>query len=600
MSITPQRFVIDEAVLDLLGNEFKFDHAKGLAEWLKNSRDAYLRKDVPDPQQFVIIRLVESGSDRLKRIECIDFLGMSKAHIDDAFKRFFDPQAAKKGAKNAQIKTLGGHGNGGKFYMRQMFKTSEIITYRDGKLNIFGFDSNKKYGYEENFEDKAMSLLEAMKKAGIDKIDLPESVKTQLEQSETGFTVIRGENPQRVKNTTNRKSLIEKFALHPQARRWIARMPVMLILDNETHPFSLPTQKITPKEGFEEIEILQIPEFLDWEGKTVNFTNESISWAGRLVLKTSNEPLRGKLDILNTIDFIGEVGVIGSYRIHELGQSRFSGQTDFIYGECECPILEDPEMDSVKNDREKLISNERSDALIAWVREQVEALAEKMELKNTREKNQQDLKNTSIFNDMLNDWKNRFMNQVWKEVFMGKGPAGSDGSSGFGIGGGSGEGGGNGGKGDGDGNENPGGEGQEGGDEKKKKPRFPQVLISGKDTDPLDPLATEPFQCDPRQHAIYQRTKDVEAGIYWINTSRQLADKILSKFGADSTRWREYMFQRYIDIMIREGIFELDKRETSLSADDVSRKIDDLTNRIHDQAAADLNDFLFEEKFNLG
>ncbi len=127
MPIKPQRFVIDEAVLDLLGNEFKFDHAKGLAEWLKNSRDAYLRKDVPDPQQFVIIRLVESGSDRLKRIECIDFLGMSKAHIDDAFKRFFDPQAAKKGAKNAQIKTLGGHGNGGNFICGRCSKHRKLL-----------------------------------------------------------------------------------------------------------------------------------------------------------------------------------------------------------------------------------------------------------------------------------------------------------------------------------------------------------------------------------------------------------------------------------------------------------------------------------------
>lgn len=45
MSINVQPFVIDEAVLDLIGNEFKFDHAKGLAEWIKNSCDAYLREE---------------------------------------------------------------------------------------------------------------------------------------------------------------------------------------------------------------------------------------------------------------------------------------------------------------------------------------------------------------------------------------------------------------------------------------------------------------------------------------------------------------------------------------------------------------------------
>lgn len=594
MSIKPQRVIIDEAALDIIGKEFKFDHAKGLAEWLKNSRDAYLREQIPDPSQFVSVRLTEGSNERLKRIECIDFVGMTKEQIDKAFKRFFDPQAARRGAKNTSVKTLGGHGNGGKFYMRQMFKTSEIITYRNGKLNIFGFNSAKQYGYEENFENRSMSLSDAMKKAGIDKIDLPEIIKTALGKDKTGFTVVRGETPVSVGKTANRRTLVEKLIFHPQVRRWIGRIPITLLLNDENSPIALTAQKITPKEGFEEIEVLPIPAFLEWDGKSINFTNSKFGWSGNLTLKTSNEPLRGKLDVLNTIDFIGEVGVIGSYRMHELGQSRFSGQTDFIYGECECPILEDPEMDSVKNDREKLIPNDRSNTLIAWVREQVEALAEKMELKNTREKKQQDLKNTSIFNDMLNRWKDNFMKQVWVEVFMGKGPAGGDGTEpGSGIGGGSG--------GDGGGSdEKPGGKGQEGGEEKKKRPRFPQVLISGQDTDPLDPLTTEPFQCDPRHPAIYQRSKDVESGIYWINTSRQLASKILSEYKADSTRWREYMFQRYIDIIIKEGIFQMEKTETTLSADNVSRKIDDLTTLIHDHAAADLNDFLFEEKFNLG
>jgi hypothetical protein len=62
MAIKVQPFVIDEAVLDLIGNEFKFDHAKGLAEWLKNSCDAYLREKTPDDEQFIVVRMVESGN----------------------------------------------------------------------------------------------------------------------------------------------------------------------------------------------------------------------------------------------------------------------------------------------------------------------------------------------------------------------------------------------------------------------------------------------------------------------------------------------------------------------------------------------------------
>ena len=185
MSIKVQPFVIDEAVLDLIGNEFRFDHAKGLAEWLKNSSDAYLRDQVPDMEQFVIVRFHESGN-HLIRIECIDFVGMRKQQIDDAFKRFFDPQAAKKGAKQAHVKVLGGHGNGGKFYMRQMFKSSRAIAYRDGRMNIFGFNAEKQYGFEQGFEDRNVPLADALAEAGIDKLTLPSEVVGRLKAGETG------------------------------------------------------------------------------------------------------------------------------------------------------------------------------------------------------------------------------------------------------------------------------------------------------------------------------------------------------------------------------------------------------------------------------
>src|SRR6266496_6606238 len=180
MAIKVQKFIIDDAVLDLIGNDFKFDHAKGLAEWLKNSCDAYLRDKTPDDEQFIFVRLTEDSSARLTRIECIDFVGMTKKQIDEAFKRFFDPQAAKKGAKQADLKTLGGHGNGGKFYMRQMFKTSRAITYRDGLMNIFGFNAQRQYGFEEGFENREMRLDQAIDKAGIDKLHLPEEIMKQL------------------------------------------------------------------------------------------------------------------------------------------------------------------------------------------------------------------------------------------------------------------------------------------------------------------------------------------------------------------------------------------------------------------------------------
>lgn len=590
MAIKVQPFVIDEAVLDLIGNEFRFDHAKGLAEWLKNSSDAYLREGVPDAEQVIVIRFHESGKN-VARIECIDFVGMRKKQIDEAFKRFFDPQAAKKGAKQANLKTLGGHGNGGKFYMRQMFKTSRAITYRDSLMNIFGFNARRQYGFEEGFENHPMGLDEALGKAGLGSLSIPKDVMKQLRDGTTGFSVIVGEKPARVKGTATLKVLVDKLIFHPQARRLIERKPVFAVFNDEAELHRLTAPKLEPKEGFESPILVEIPASLSNDSENVTFTNSKYPYPGRLVLKTSKQPLRANLSTLNTIDFIGEVGVIGSYRVHELGATRFSGQVEFIYGECECPILEDPDHDSVRNDRQKLLENDRSNALLDWVRQEIEALAERMETKNQQERKAQDLKNTSALNEMLNRWKDRFMGQVWTEMFAGQGPAGASGGD---------KGPGGSGKGDGKdtGGEGRSTEGQEGGSEKIRKPRFPQVLVSGQDHDPLDPLATVPFMCDPRHPAVYQRTKDVPAGIYWINTSRLLAEKVIKEYTADSPRWREYLFQRYVEIISKEAIYQLGKTNTTLSADDVIRQLDDVTTRVHDQAAKDLSSFLFQESLN--
>lgn len=48
MNIQVEKHVIDEAVLDLIGKAFRFDHAKGIAEWIKNSIDAYNLANTPD------------------------------------------------------------------------------------------------------------------------------------------------------------------------------------------------------------------------------------------------------------------------------------------------------------------------------------------------------------------------------------------------------------------------------------------------------------------------------------------------------------------------------------------------------------------------
>ena len=73
---------------------------------------------------------------------------------------------------------------------------------------------------------------------------------------------------------------------------------------------------------------------------------------------------------------------------------------------------------------------------------------------------------------------------------------------------------------------------------------------------------------------------------------------MINEYTADSPRWREYLFQRYVEIIQKEAVYQLGKMSATLSADDVIRQLDDVTTRVHDQAAKDLSSFLFQESLN--
>jgi hypothetical protein len=60
VTIKPEPNVITDDLLDTLGREWAFDHVKGLNEWCKNAADQYIRDDVPDEEQVVLIELWET------------------------------------------------------------------------------------------------------------------------------------------------------------------------------------------------------------------------------------------------------------------------------------------------------------------------------------------------------------------------------------------------------------------------------------------------------------------------------------------------------------------------------------------------------------
>jgi hypothetical protein len=59
----------------------------------------------------------------------------------------------------------------------------------------------------------------------------------------------------------------------------------------------------------------------------------------------------------------------------------------------------------------------------------------------------------------------------------------------------------------------------------------------------------------------------------------------------------DFQLRGYVDIILKEAIYQLAHIKPSITADDVIFCMDDITKRVHDQASQDLNSFLFEEVF---
>lgn len=677
--------VFDDHLLDIIGNEFKFDHVKGMAEWLKNAVDAYRRTNTRQDDQHIIFRFTDQNVSQ-PTLECIDFVGMTMDDIENALKRWGDPNAAKRGRK---VKTYGGHGNGGKFYMRQMFKESRFITYKSGLLNIFGFSDNKKYGFAKGFQGKKVSAKEAMNIAEIKDLPIPKEIKARIIAGETGFTVVRGLSPEGVKNKYRIAKEIERFKNHPQSRRILLRTSVAIIYNGDSLYALLKPDELDPLDKFTEPRVLYIPKELNYQSGAdkvvIQMANQKYP-PGKLILRTSSEALMkgGKLGELNRIDILGEIGVIGSYQLSEMGVTGFPSAA-FIYGEFgpandgDMSILEDPDNDCVSNDRSKLVPSQITNCLIEWIAKEIDRLAAEIAAMEREKQKANQKEITSKFNDILNEWKNKHMRKIMSDLFGGTGGNGGTGngghrgtqvtvpSEGFDF-------------------KYPSAEielnapekitlkvsvpqalpigaaiyfssdsykvvlesdkaiiksdylkstpdGQEvafidvnilGSEigakaiiratagklsasiqvtvikekEGKAGSSFPQVLLSGHSLDPLGLAPDGLLILGERDPVVYQRPQDVKANIFWINTASPMASKIYDRFTFDSIQWRNFLFERYVDIFVKEAVHELQRKDyENFNADTVDQKISEVIRRVHQSAKEDLEMFLFDESY---
>ncbi len=590
MAIEPEPYVVvAEDAVELIGRSFSFTHHKGIVEWIKNSWDAYQRSQATKSAPGFAHAILEfdGSSKSFRGVRVIDFCGMAPEDIDRAFKRWFDMRASTGGLPRETLTVLGGHGNGGKFYMRQMFTESRITTWLDGRLSQFGFDAKRRYGWVEGYKGHVCTLSQALTIAGLARNRIPDEALLSLERSDTGFTVVAGSRAKGAGVQTQVGNVVESLVRNPQMLRLLPQMGVAV-----WHNDGLRSQRLLPDNpqihpDIETVEV-SLPSILESDGETFMFASGDA--AGLLEIRVADQALSGRLRAFNRMDVVGRVAVVASYPVSNLPLRQIDG-SEFLMATLTCPGVESEGESLVENERESLIHSPRTSALLAWVANELGTAARRVAVYNAKERRELQAAETARLTRIINRYAQRFLRNFYTQISGGSGTgSGFGGSGGGGSGGGGQRGKQTGDNGGGRTGEDPDGNGGGSGNEIRRASRFPEVLVAGIDPDPFSTHGGS-LRLGERYPTLYQRRVDDAARIYWINTEAVYPKLLLDQFGESSPIWKNYILLSHRDVVVKEALRHLsDSEGLDLTAEIVNNRMDELTDEFLnslDQAIAD-------------
>ena len=413
--------VHEEGAIQLICRAFQ-SHESGLPEWLKNSSDAYARQDAPEHKRVMVVIFDYGRKDIKPSISCLDLAGMTSTLIEQYFRIWADPEASKAGFKLAPVQ--GGHGNGGKCYMTQMFEDYALVhTVKNGRGNRYGVVSGSvKFGYipdRRQGRDFPVTNLQSELEKALAQIRcplniLPIAVREAIKITD-GFSLVTGIGPKGYGNRIPANHLIGNLQEHPQMIRTLELCKVFVVVNgelfNQGKELILPL--IPPMEGAEEPRTIPIPEILKdpISGEKVSTTNEKTLPPGVLVLRTSDVSMRWGKKARHNIVYKAKTGYIGYVPISELDVQ--SPYRDRIYGECQLEAVEPFK----QNERARLATNPLTRAIEKFLSSQIEAYAKEFEARDRRRSNQEEKNALSKMNEALDRWKNRFLGDLMRGLW---------------------------------------------------------------------------------------------------------------------------------------------------------------------------------------
>lgn len=400
-------------------------HEAGLPEWLKNSADAYAREDTAEDKRLVVVILNDGRKGSAASITCLDFVGMTSQAIENNFRHWADPDAAR--GVDRTIAVQGGHGNGGKCYMTQMFEEYALIhTVKDGKGNrygvkgksiYFGYIPDRDNGRDFSVDDLVAQLEKTLTGTGCS-LGTVWKVAGEAIRRCNGFTLVTGVTPKGYREKLPTRAIIENLQEYPQMVQTLEMCKVFVVVNGKLfkrgEPLTPP--RIKPMNG-EEPRVIPIPEKLVDEntGEEVSTTNDGEFSEGQLTLNTSQRSMRYRKKGRHNIIYQAKSGYIGYTQVLEF--DVISSYASYLYGVCELMALEAYK----QNDRTNLSDSPLTRALYRFISDQIQEYAEVFEARDRRKSDHEEKNAITEMNEALDQWKNRFLGEIMQGMWGGGG-----------------------------------------------------------------------------------------------------------------------------------------------------------------------------------
>ncbi len=403
-------------------------HEQGLPEWFKNANTAYANANADSEDR--LLTLLFGGKGEQKYIAVLDHVGMTVEDIETRFSDWGNPEAYLGQAASDEI-VEGGHGNGGKCYMTQMFEShSYVCTVKGTRGSKYGFNGddpnpgyfpNKQEGRGFPVNRPIDELRRALNEIGVDFARLPDEIKTAAAHRD-GFTLVAGLGPRNFEHKDAAEKLVESVISHPQSLITLQRTRVFVLVNGKPVPQLCPVRlpDIPSHPEAPDPKILVVPRFLidpHTEAK-VSTTRDPSDPQGQLIIKTSVASMRWKeRRSRHCITFFAYKYPIAFLPMEDIARTSW---VDRMYGECHLDELRKYET----NDRRDLADAPLTRAVRAWVKDQVLAYDAEFRKKEHLKASQEQQEALRRQNEFLNKWIQKSLEEEMSTAGSGRGKGG--------------------------------------------------------------------------------------------------------------------------------------------------------------------------------